>query len=192
MKLVIGLVGEKLAGKETVGNLLTSYATMKGYTVSRHRTSDVLNATAELWELEKNRANLQALAIMFDEKFGKGTLTRATKGRMERDQKELIILDGIRWATDVEMLRSFPNNFLVYVTASAKTRHQRSLLRKRGKEEQKTFEQFLEEEKVATETQIPKIGQGADFRIVNEISEEKLKELIEDLFYFKLKKKFPD
>lgn len=61
MKLVIGLVGLPLAGKETVANKLEELVKKDGYSVSRHRFSDVLRDTLDLWGME-HRAGQRATA----------------------------------------------------------------------------------------------------------------------------------
>jgi hypothetical protein len=62
MKLVIGLAGLPLAGKETVGNKLQMLFEADGMSVSRHRFSDILRDTLNLWGMPHGRANEQMLA----------------------------------------------------------------------------------------------------------------------------------
>lgn len=166
MKTVLGLVGEKGSGKETFGNILKKILPSKKITHTRF--SDILADTLFLWDLPKTRANLQDLAIIMKNQFGDGTLSHAMKVRIENDNSDIVIIDGIRWMSDVELLKSFPKNILVYITADLKVRFER-LSQRAEKSDEKTitFEQFMKEEQKENELLIPKIGKAADWKILN-------------------------
>ena len=116
-----------------------------------------------------------------DENFGKGTLTNAIYERIKNDKKNIVIYDGIRWQTDVEMIRSFHKNILIYITANPKVRYERLKERKEKiGEENLTFEQFMKEEKAYTEIFISRIGKTADFKIENNYSIEKFKDKVKE------------
>ncbi len=179
-KLIIGLVGEKGSGKETFGNLLQELLPSKK--IVRVRSSDVLVETLALWNIEKTRENLQNLAIWMDETFGDGTLSDVVKHRIEELEADIVIFDGIRWMTDVKLINNFPHHLLIYITAPLKIRFER--LKKRQEkmyEETTSFEQFIKEEQKKNELLIPKIGEEADIKIVNDETVEKFKELIKQL-----------
>lgn len=179
-KTIIGLVGEKGSGKETFGNLLQEIAPQKK--IVRVRSSDILSETLSIWDIPKTRENLQDLAIYMDQGFGKGTLSKAVFSRIEKVEADIVIFDGVRWQTDVDLIRKFPNNFLVYVTADLDVRFKRTKARKeKTSEEGTTLEQFTNEEKKLTEMDIPKIAESADFKIENNGNLEELKEKIKFL-----------
>jgi len=171
-KLILGLVGEKLAGKGTVAEKIDKLADEDRITVEHLRFSDILIDIAELLgtpRKEASRDQLIELATSAERIFGKGCITRGMRRRVEKSNADIIMLDGIRWPTDVEMLRGFPNNYLVYVTASAERRHKRAKERKeKAGEEFLTLEEFLREEQAETEKHIPELGKQADYKIVNE------------------------
>ncbi|MBI2021645.1 AAA family ATPase [Candidatus Daviesbacteria bacterium] len=167
MKLVIGLVGEKGSGKETFVKFLKNILVNKN--IAHLRFSDLLKETLKLWGIPITRVNLQHLAVVMDRGFGDGTLAYATLKRIESIKANIIVLDGVRWQKDVELLKSFSNNLLIYVTAPLRIRYQR--LKKRGEktgEETSSFKQFLKEERAKNELLIPKIGTKADYKIVND------------------------
>jgi dephospho-CoA kinase len=179
-KLVIGLVGEKGSGKETFGNLLQELLPDKK--ILRVRSSDVLVETLKLWDLEKTRENLQNLAIWMDEAFGDGTLSNVVYQRIQSLEADIVIFDGVRWETDVEMLNRFANHLLIYITAPLQNRFER--LKKRQEkafEETTSFEQFLFEENKKNELLIPKIGAKADIKIENATTLEVFKEKIKSI-----------
>jgi len=117
---IIGVVGEKGSGKGTFSKLLQSY--LKGRETVVVRTVDVLYDTLKIWHIEPTRSNLQNLAIIMDAQYGKGTLSRAVEARIRRIKADIVVLEGVRWQSDVQMLRSFERNVLVYVTADARVR----------------------------------------------------------------------
>lgn len=180
MKTVIGLIGENGSGKETFVDLFTEHVGKEK--VTHLRTVGILHETLDLWKIEQTRKNLQVLAIQM-EIFGAGTLTNALRSRVEESQTDFVIYDCIRWQSDLNLVTSFPHHLLVYVTADPKIRWERT--RKRNKkigEGKATFEEFLENEKRATETQIKQFGAQADFTITNNSSLEEFKSQVSSLF----------
>src|SRR5271170_4309509 len=98
MKLVIGLAGLPLAGKETVAIKLEELFHGDGATVSRHRFSDILRDTLDLWGMPHGRGNEQILAQIMQRPggFPEGVLSHAVKTRMMKDTADVGILDGAR------------------------------------------------------------------------------------------------
>jgi dephospho-CoA kinase len=159
MKTYIGLVGEKGSGKDTFSHMLTGLLAHKTLT----------------------RSNLQEIAIVLDKGFGAGTVTHGVYEKMKNSPAEIVIFDGIRWKTDVEMLRMFENNILIYITAPLETRFERTKLRKEKMDESMTsMEQFVEEESIATEVEIPVIAKEADVVIDNSGDLDKLQTQVKD------------
>ena len=164
--LVIGVVGEKGAGKDTFSSVLLRL--FEGRRVVKLRFSDLLLETLEMWGVEATRHNLQRMAIIMDTEFGRGTLTEATRLRILKIEADIVLLEGIRWKSDVSMLRSFERNILVYVTAEPKIRWERT--RRRGEkvgESEASYAQFEREEQAETELEIASIGREADVTLVN-------------------------
>ena len=181
---IIGLVGEKGSGKETFGNLLMEL--VKGKKIFRIRFSDILNYTLKLWDLDLTRENLQNLAIAMDGAYGAGTLSQAIAKQIKDSEADIVILDGIRWQSDVDLLKSFPKNILVYITADLDIRYHRLKLRQEKKDEAKTYQQFMKEEQAQNELLIPRIGSKADIKITNNASLEGLKEKVREFTSSKL------
>ena len=176
-KLIIGLVGEKGSGKETAGKLIEELMPQKK--VVRVRFSDILAETLTLWNLPLSRHNLQYMAIIMNQQFGATTLSDAMEHRIANIDADIVLIDCIRWESDVVLLRSFPHNKLIYVTADAKIRYERIKQRKeKVGEGGVSFERFQEEELVKTEVLIPSIGKTANVAIHNDSGLEKLREHI--------------
>lgn len=178
MATIVGIVGEKGGGKETCGQLIEAYFPQKK--VVHARFSDILSKTLEQWDIPRTRHNLQQLAIVMNGGFGLGTLTHAMEHLIKNTEADIVILDGVRWLSDAEMIRRFSQNLLIYVTADIKTRYARTIARKEKTGESSTpYEQFLKEENVQTELDIPKIGATANVRIDNDGSLEAFKKQVE-------------
>lgn len=161
---IIGLVGEKGSGKDTFAKYLQEISDKK---IAHIRFSDLLKQTLKLWDLPLTRANLQKLAQVLED-FGAGTVAHGLEKQIQSTQADIIILDGIRWEPDVELLKKFPEHILVYITADPKLRFER--LKNRGEkigEAEMTFEQFSDEEKAPNELLIREIGSKADVKIEN-------------------------
>lgn len=173
MKLVIGIIGPPLAGKETCANMLEQLLREDGYSVSRHTFSDILRDTLDLWDLPHTRDNLQKMAIVMNAEsgFGDGSLSRAMRRRLMEDTADVTILDGVRWLGDEKMIRSLNDDgvktIMVYIAADAKVRYARQLARNRGGEATTTWEKFLQQEGMRTEVDIPDIGSRAEIALEN-------------------------
>jgi adenylylsulfate kinase-like enzyme len=133
MKLVIGIIGAPLAGKETCATLLEQLLAEDGYRVSRHTFSDILRATLDLWDIAPTRDNLQKMAIVMNAEtgFGDGSLSRAMRRRLMEDDADVAILDGVRWLGDERMIRGLNDDGIksvfVYITADPNVRYARLL-----------------------------------------------------------------
>ena len=177
MKCVIGLVGENGAGKSSIAKQIRLSLDRIG-TSTILRFSQILVETLDLWGIEATRVNLQLLARQM-EVFGKGSLSRAVEKRVATSDEDVIILDGIRWWSDFDLVRGFPCNFVVYVTASQEIRYQRLISRaEKAGERVMTYDQFLAEDAAPNEALIGEIGSVADYTITNNHSFEEFKDQI--------------
>ena len=183
-KLYIGLVGKPGSGKETVAEIIRRYNPPETK-IGHHRFSDVIYEIAALLYLPKTREVGQKIAVGLRDNISKDVLSNAVKQRIANDVSDIVILDGIRWWPDVEMLRSFPNNFLLYIVADPEKRFER--LKKRVEKEGdkfKTWEKFLEEDGAENERYVEEIGKTADYPpLYNNSSYVELKSQIYEIFF---------
>lgn len=181
MQIVIGLIGEIRSGKETFVKLLREAVGDK----TEVRTISTSQFLRE--KLRPNqpptRANLQQIAIDLVAEHGQGYLSKSLKGRIEQFDDGITVFDCIRWQTEFDMIRSFPNHKTVYITADPKIRYQR-VLKANGKtgESSTTYEQFLKESQAKTEVVIAQLGEKADFKIINNQGLAEFKDQILQLF----------
>lgn len=167
--ICIGFVGENGAGKSTALKLIR--AALPELTAKELRFSGTLSATLKLWGIEENRANLQLLAQVMDNAYGKGTLSRALIAQARNMQEQLLFLDGVRWPSDEEAIRSFEKHLIIYVTASPKTRFKRLVGRnEKSGEGNMTWEQFEREDRAPNELYIRDIGSRAEVIIEHSVN----------------------
>jgi uridine kinase len=173
MKLVIGIIGAPLAGKETCANVLQELLLEDGYVVSRHTFSDILRDTLDLWDLPHTRDHLQKIAIVMNAQmgFGDGVLSHAMRRRIMNDTADVTILDGVRWLGDEKMIHGLEDDgiksIMVYISADAKMRYARLVARNRVGEAATTWEEFSRQEQAQTEVDIPAIGSRAELVLEN-------------------------
>ena len=193
MKLVIGILGAPLAGKETCANLFEKLLVEDGYSVSRHTFSDILRDTVALWNIPADRENLQKMAIIMNAEtgFGDGALSRAMKRRLANDTSDVTILDGVRWTGDEKMIRSLNDEgiktIFIYIEADSKIRYARLMKRNRVGEGATTWEEFEHQEKARTEIDIPEIGSRAEILLQNNFTDvndfrKEIERVYENLF----------
>jgi len=166
MALIIGIIGENGGGKDSFAKAIAGHR--PDLSVEAFRSSDVLRETLEIWSVPASRRDFQALAVAMENTFGKGVLSRAMDARMRASKASIVMFNGVRWQSDVDVVRAFPDHLLVYVTADPELRYHR--LNGRGEkvdEEGMSYERFLQEEQAQTERQIPEIGATADVHIEN-------------------------
>lgn len=185
-KVIIGLIGEKGAGKGTVSDYLISK-----YSAVHYGTSKILRRTLEDLHVPVTRDNLVKLALVLKEGYGPSIIINSLIRDMENNGSNIIIADGIRMHGDVEpFIKKYGKNFfLVYVTADLKLRFERTKARKEKEGEDKTtFEEFMEEEGKLTEVSIHEIGKQAHFKLNNDGTSEKLRHQIDEMIGTILKK----
>lgn len=178
-KLVIGLIGEKGAGKGTVADYLVGK-----YEAVHYGTSEILRKTLAGLHLPVTRDNLTKLAISLKDGFFPSVIIDSLIADIENEKAGVVIVDGIRMHGDVEPFqKKYGDNFhLVYVSADVKRRYERTKSRKQNDDEaQATFDQFLAEESEPTEVAIHEIGAKADFKLTNNGSPDDLKKQIDHL-----------
>lgn len=162
MKKIIGIVGEKLAGKDVMANYL-----VKKYGAQHFRFSHILDDILVILNLEISRRNEIDLGLGLRKVFGDDVLVTALKKRAEAATSDLVVVNGIRLG-EFDIVKSWPGAKVVYVTAPAAVRFERYQQRHQKADDAiMDFEQFVAQEKELTEVGIPALGARADFRIDN-------------------------
>jgi dephospho-CoA kinase len=162
-KVIIGIAGEIASGKDTVSRYYE-----KKYGASMYRFSDVLRDILKRLHLEENRKNLAAASLMLRETFGEDIFARSVAEEIENDRNTLIVIDGVRRSSDVKSIQGRLGFTLLYINADPKQRHERMRARNQNADDTtKTFEEFLRDSELESETEIRRLGEDADFTIDN-------------------------
>lgn len=163
-RLIIGLVGEKLAGKGTIAEYLSLHYQAKVY-----RMSGILDDILLRLHLPIERKTQIDLVLALREKFGEDILAQVLKKDIEADPAPLIVIDGIRMPQEVEIFKKLPGFLLIGVTAPRKLRFERMKSRQEKLDEQTMdFQEFCRIEKESpTEISIKSLGRKAKVKIAN-------------------------
>jgi len=167
----IGLVGKPRAGKGTFVSSLEEVLRRQGgrRTIASVRFSDPIRRTLDIWGIPDSRENLQDVIVILEKRFGKGLLAQAIRKQAIALSADIVILDGVRWPQDEELVRSLPNNFMVFVDASPETRFQRAVeANEKAGDAGVSFEEFLRLDNAENERYVEDIGGRANLRIWND------------------------
>ncbi len=167
---VIGIIGPKAAGKETVAKYLHRKL---GGAVYTH--SQILDQVLDVLKIPKTRDN-EIKLVNLRKIFGPRVLPDALNKKIRDDAPKYAFVTGIRFTSEYENIRSFEKNKIIYVDAPMEARYQRHLERKEKADDSSiSFVKFSEMENAETEIYIRELGVQADFRIDNS-------GLLEDLY----------
>lgn len=173
--MIIGLVGEKLAGKDTVANYL-----VQKYDAGHFRFTHILDAILEELDLPLSRVNEIDLGLALRKVFGEHVLINALEKRVKKSLSGFNVINGIRM-DEMEVVKQWGAK-IIYITAPLEQRFDRYLKRKEKADDgQMTIEQFKVQESGPTEQRIPELGLNADYRIDNIGSLEELYKKIDTI-----------
>lgn len=162
-KIIIGLLGETGSGKDTVAKYLK-----EKYGAKLMRFADPIKDTLSIYFDKLSKEDQAWLYLVFKNRFGEDILSRAMAKRVNDEKSQLIIINGVRMPSDYDFVKKYPDSYILYVTASEKTRWQRVISRGEKSDDNITLEKFKELDQAETEVHIPEIGAKSDRTIHNE------------------------
>jgi dephospho-CoA kinase len=160
--IVIGVIGKAGSGKDTVTDYLA-----KKYQGKVIKFADPLNEMLNVFVDHVSREDQQWLSFQMRERFGRDIFSKVLRKRILTSDS-LVILNGIRFWENLELLKSFKNNYSLFIEVNPKIRWKRVFGRKEKKDDRVSFRKFQEIDNAETEVAIESIGQKADFIINNE------------------------
>ncbi len=173
-KKIIGFVGETGTGKDTACRMIEN----QFKEAQSFRFSETLTDALGLFLNEIKKEDQQWLAGALRDRFGEDILARALAKKIEKSNKEIIIMNGMRVEEDYKLVQELGGK-VVYITLDAKKRWERVKQRNEKKDDIVSYEKFMEMDRGRSEEQIKKIGRRADFKVENNGTPEDLgKELI--------------
>lgn len=173
-KIIIGLVGQIASGKGTVAEYLE-----KNHQASTFRFSTILRDVLNRLHVDISRENLQDLSTILRQRFGEDLLAKVMAGDVEKTDNKIVVVDGIRRMADIKYLKELKNFKLLSVVADPKVRYERLIERSENSgDNQKTYEDFLADQKKEADAEIPLVMENADIIINNDNDFENLYEQI--------------
>ncbi len=171
MGLVLGITGEKRAGKDEFAKILFDliglFPSMALTRYAIFRYSDMIAKCLDELDIDKSRKNMQLFSPIIEAAYGAGVFSRAMTRKVLLAGLDLAVIVGVRWPSDLAELRKVGGT-LVYVTANERIRFERARASSEKLDEAgMTWEKFMEQENAPTEIHIPAIGAQADFRLEN-------------------------
>lgn len=184
--LVIGIVGKPASGKDSLSRLLLEEITRAkpGISAVARKFSDALGAVLDTRGVPRTTATLQSLAQELVQKEGDGAVMRLMREFVKKEilRHDVVVLNGLRWREDLEMLRGFPRSMLIFIFVNEKTRFfRKSSRRERADDATLTWERFLLEDRAPTEQCIDQIGAEAEVKIDNSGTEEELRARVKSI-----------
>lgn len=167
-KLIFGIVGGLASGKTTLAEYLS-----ETYNCNTYRYSTMLRDILDRIYVDQSRHHLQQLSTFLRTTYGQDVMSKVIAKDVERDEKDIVVVEGIRRPTDITYLRELPGFHLIFVDAKQQTRYERIIARGENTDDAfKTFEAFQEDEKAEADKLIAEIAKEAQFTIDNNGTKE--------------------
>lgn len=163
MSLIIGFIGDKLAGKDLACKYLEEH-----YQGRHLRYSYVLDSILDLLDEPISREGESKLARGLRTVFNENILGQGILKMLRQSSENLIALDGIRYPAEVPPLKALGAH-IVYITAPVELRYERYISRQEKTDDGKLdFEEFKRRDSEASnEVHIAELGANADLIIQN-------------------------
>ncbi|MBU0636672.1 MAG: AAA family ATPase [Patescibacteria group bacterium] len=176
-KIIIGLTGEICSGKGIIAKYLTDR-----YNASSYRFSSMLRDVLARLHLPISRKNMQLISTVIRQYFSQDIMAKVITKDVKNSKENIIVVDGIRRMSDIKYLKTINNFKLIRIIADPKTRYKRLIIRKENKgDENKTYEEFLEDHKKEAEAEVLIIMSKANLEINNNSSLENLYKQVDQI-----------
>lgn len=177
-KLIIGITGKNGSGKDSVADYLVSKFGAKKIVFS-----DMLKEALSIFvdSKEISRLDMAWLSTGLRDRYGQGILAKGVKRRILSTAESMVIISGVRDFGELEMIRSFPNSIFICVQADAEIRWKRMVSRQEKSDDEISFNDFLDREKLNSESMIEGLSAEADVLIVNNGQKSRLLEDIDEV-----------
>jgi dephospho-CoA kinase len=146
---IIGIGGTNGSGKDSLGQMLEERRDWLFVSVT-----DIMREELKKRGKAIERENLRALSTEWHHKYGSGALTdiavKEFKSRNKDNEYKGLVIASLRRAGEVERVHDF-GGIMAWVDAEPKIRYERTNGRGRSAEDQKTYSEFLADEKLEME-----------------------------------------
>jgi len=162
-KLILGLAGEMVSGKGTIAKHI-----VEEHKGGAHRFSTILRDVLDRLYLEQSRDNIQKLSTILRKNFGEDVMAKIMYHDTQKDEHDIVVVDGVRRMADILYLEEVPHFKLVYVEADMETRYNRIISRGENTDDaKKSFEEFKKAHQDESELQIRELKNYANYVVDN-------------------------
>jgi dephospho-CoA kinase len=174
--MVIGIIGQRLSGKDTVGDYL-----VEKYGAFHIKYSMVLDEILDMLDQPKSRRNEIDLGMALRQVFHEGVLNAAIKKKVLNANQGIKVINGIRFQDEYNNAQALGAEF-IYVTAPQEILYERFLKRKQKADDNAlSVQEFTALENEPTEIKISQLGEKCGYKIVNTGSLEDLYKKVDDI-----------
>ena len=174
--MIIGLTGLLAAGKGTIAKYLVDK-----YQAKTLRFSDPLRDAIKRFYHEPTREYMSHLGRFVRGEFGDDILIQTLLKDAANESAPIIILDGIRYFDEYEVLSNRDDFQMWAVDTEIKTRYERIIKRDENPTDKKlTFERFTEQHNLETEVNTSKLMAKADVKFDNNGSLDELYKQVDE------------
>lgn len=160
--LIIGLIGERFAGKDEAADYL-----VQKHDAAHIKYSHVLDEILEELDLPITRRNEIDLGMALRKTFGENVLWGGMLKRIKQTWAGIVVINGIRFENEFKNVKDMGGK-IIYITAPQNLLFERSKQRKEKEDDGEiSMENFIKLENEATEIGIPDLGKKADYKIEN-------------------------
>ncbi len=165
---VIGIIGAKGSGKDTLATHIS-----KTFHTGHHSHSEIYHDIVKILKVPESRINLIKL-VELRAAFGDSVLINALNKKLKEEKNEIQVLTGIRFQNELDNVRSYDKNVVIYINAPIEKRFE--WLKERGQysDDSAAYTEFVRLESEETEKHIQELGKQADYEIRNDGSLENL------------------
>ncbi|MBT4153194.1 MAG: hypothetical protein HOE53_00935 [Candidatus Magasanikbacteria bacterium] len=161
-RIIFGIVGHIGSGKGAAAAYLESR-----YGAGVYRSSNILRDVLDRLHEPHKRKSLQELCLALCEQFGEDILSKTMRADIEQLDQSIMVVEGIRREGDFAHIKDAGEFVLVSIDADTKVRYNRLISRGENVDDNKSFEDFLEDSKRGTELNISKLSEQATEHIHN-------------------------
>lgn len=174
---IIGLVGPKRSGKDTVAEYI-----QEKYAAKIHAHSEIYIRILRLLKISNTRMNIIKLVGLRDI-FGINVLINALNKKISEDDAPLEVITGIRFQNEFDNIKAYPESLMIYVDAPIEQRYQRQLSDHQYQgDTSMSFEEFKEiEAKQPTEIHIAELGKKCEYILLNDKGKEELFKQVDNI-----------
>lgn len=176
-RVMIGITGRLASGKGRMTKEI-----LGRFDAEQVRFSDSLRVVLDMYGIPQSRDNIDALSTFLRSTYGEHVLARAVENKALHSNRDIVIVDGVRRAVDMQTLSKHPHFKLVYIDVKPEIRYERSKSRNENVgDADLSYEQFLRMDSGEPQQQIESLKSIANYVIDNNASAEAFDAQIKDV-----------